>query len=176
MKIRSRPEGFTLIELIIVLVILSVITALVVPRLTQSLSRMNVESTARRVASVLRLARSLAVSEKVPYGAMFDMDTDTLTVVSYQQVPKEGDSPEPEANPTAGPRVYVLTEGVHLKKGVSLNGETFTTGAFQMAFFPGGGTSGGDVVLGDDEGRSFSVTVERIVGSVKINENGAADY
>jgi len=175
MKARSRPEGFTLIELIIVLVILSVITALVVPRLTQSLSRMNVESTARRVASALRLARSLAVTEKVPYGAMFDMNTDTLTVVSYQQAPKEGDSPEPEANPTVGPRVYVLTDGVHLKEGVALNGETVTTGAFEMAFFPSGGTSGGEVVLGDNEGRSFSVTVDRILGSVKIKDKRLGD-
>ena len=175
MKARSRLEGFTLIELIIVLVILSVITALVAPKLTQSLSRMNVESTARRVASALRLARSLAVTEKVPYGAMFDMNADMLTVIPYQRTPEEEDTLESEANYTLSPRVYMLTDGVHLKEGVALNGETVTTGAFQMAFFPGGGTSGGEVVLGDDEGRSFSVTVDRIVGSVKIRDNRLGD-
>jgi len=172
MKVGSRAEGFTLIELIIVLVILSVMTTLVVPRLTQSLSRMNVESTARRVASALRLARSLAISEKVPYGAVFDMNADTLTVVSYQMTVKEEDSPESEANHRVPPRVYILTDGVHLKEGVTSNGETVTTGVFRMAFFPGGGSSGGEVVLGDNEDRSFSVTVDRIVGSVNINEIG----
>jgi general secretion pathway protein H len=176
MKTRSRREGFTLIELIIVLVILSVITALVAPRLIQSLSRINVEATARRVASALRLARSLAVTEKVPYLAMFDMNADMLTVVSYEQAREERDSPEPKTDPAGEPRVYMLTDGIHLKKGVALNGETITTGTFQMAFFPGGGASGGEVVLGDDEGRYFSVAVDRIVGSVKINEKSAADY
>jgi len=175
MKARSRLEGFTLIELIIVLVILSVITALVVPSLTRSLSRMNVESTARRVASALRLARSLAVTEKVPYGAMFDMNADMLIVISYQQTAEEGDSLEPEANHRVPPRVYMLTDGVHLKEGVALNGETVTTGVFQVAFFPGGGTSGGEVVLGDDEGRSFSIALDRITGSVRINENDVTD-
>ena len=176
MKARSRREGFSLIELIIVLVILSVITALVAPRLTQSLSRMNVESTARRVASALRLARSLAVTEKVTYLAMFDMNADILTVSSYQQTLGEEDSPELEADHAVTPKVYMLKDGVHLKEGLALNGDIITTGAFQMAFFPGGGTSGGEVVLGDDEGRSFSVTVDRIAGSVKINENGANDH
>jgi general secretion pathway protein H len=172
MKAGSRVEGFTLIELIIVLVILSVMTALVVPRLTQSLSRMNVESTARRVASVLRLARSLAVSEKVPYGAVFDMNVDTLTVVSYQRTMEGEESPESEADHRVPPRIYTLTDGVHLREGVTLNGETVTTGIFQMAFFPGGGSRGAEVVLGDDEGRSFSIAVDRIVGSVKISETG----
>ena len=172
MKARSRLEGFSLIELIIVLVILSVITALVVPRMTQSVSRMNVESTARRVASSLRLARSLAVAEKVLYLAKFDMDADTLTIVSYQQTSEEGNSPEFEADPTLAPRVYELTDSVHLREGVALNGEPVTTGTFLMAFFPAGGTSGGKVVLGDDEDRSFSVSVDRITGLVKINEIG----
>ncbi len=176
MKARSNPEGFTLIEMIIVLVILSVITALVAPRLIQSLSRMNVETTARRVASALRLARSLAVTEKITYLATFDINADMLTIFSYQQTPEEGDSQEPEANRGVKPRVYRLTDGIHLKEGVALNGETVTTGAFQMAFFPGGGTSGGEVVLEDDEGRSFSVIVERIAGSVKINENSTTGY
>ena len=172
MKAGSRTEGFTLIELILVLIILSVITTLVVPRLTQSLSRMNGESTARRVASALRLARSLAVTEKIPYLATFDMDANTLSVFSYQQIPVEEDSPESEDNPIVMQRVYRLTDGVHLKEGVALNGETVTTEAFQMSFFPGGGTSCGEVVLGDDKGRSFSIRVDRITGSVKINEIG----
>jgi general secretion pathway protein H len=176
MRARSKPEGFTLIEMIIVLVILSVMTALVVPRLTKSLSRMNLEGTVRRVASALRLARSLAVTEKVTYLALFDMNADSLTVTSYQQTPKEEDSPELEADRAVMPKVYILKDGIHLKEGVALNGESVTDGAFRMAFFPGGGTSGGKVVLGDDEGRSFSVSVDRIAGSVKINENGANDH
>jgi general secretion pathway protein H len=175
MKVRSRREGFSLIELIIVLVILSVITALVVPRLTQSLSRMNIESTARRVASALRLARSLAVTEKVPYLAEFDMGADMLTVVSYQTSFEEGNSLESEVNQTLAPRVYELTDGVHFKEGVSLDGEALTTGTFQMAFFPAGGSSGGRVVLGDDEERFFSIDVDGITGLVKINERDTTD-
>ena len=45
-----------------------------------------------------------------------------------------------------------------------------TSGGFDMVFYPGGGTSGGEVVLGDDEGRSFSIGLDTITGSVKIKD------
>lgn len=175
MKPKSRASGFTLIELIIVLVLMGVITALVVPRLTRSLSRMNAESSARQIASILRLARSQAVTEKIPYLAMFDMDTHTLSVVGYQ-IRKEEDLSDAEIKRPMGPSVYVLPDGIRFKEGVLSNGETITTGAFQMAFFPGGGTSGGEVGLDDNEGRSFSIVLDTITGSVKINEDRAITY
>ena len=101
-----------------------------------------------------------------------NLGADTLTVVSYQQSPEEGNSLESEANHTLAPRIYELTDGVHLREGVALDEAPLTTGTFQMTFFPAGGTSGGKVVLGDDEERSFSINVDRITGLVKINEIG----
>jgi general secretion pathway protein H len=175
MKSRNRASGFTLIELILVLIILSVITALVVPRLTQSLSRMNVESSARRVASALRLARSLAVTEKVPYRAVFNMNGHTLSIVTYQQTSNDADPEESGAARPVEPRVYALTDGIHFEEGMSSNGETVTSGGFEMVFYPGGGTSGGEVVLGDDEGRSFSIGLDTITGSVKIKDRISGD-
>ena len=171
----DRTSGFTLIELILDLIILSVITTLVVPRLTQSLSRMNGESSARRIASALRFARSLAVTEKVPYRAVFNMDGHTLSIVAYQQTSDDVDPEEPEVTRPIEPRVYALTDGIYFKEGMSLNGETVTSGGFQMLFYPGGGTSGGEVVLGDDESRSFSIGLDTITGSVKIKDNRLGD-
>ena len=189
MNPRNRISGFTLIELIIVLVLLSVATALVVPRLAGSLGRMNAESTARRISSALRFARSHAVTEKIPYLAIFDMDTNTLSVMAYpmpdethldevdsdEADPDDVDSDDAEINRPQGPRVYVLSDGVRLKEGVPLDGETVTTGTFVMGFFPGGGTTGGKVIFDDDKDRVFSVALDRITGSVKIHEKGEAD-
>jgi general secretion pathway protein H len=184
MNPRNRISGFTLIELIIVLVLLSVATALVVPRLAGSLGRMNAESTARRISSALRFARSYAITEKIPYLAIFDMDTNMLSVMACQMPDKtDSDEADPDdANPDnaeiggpQGPRVYVLSDGIRFKEGVPLDGETVTTGAFVMGFFPGGGTTGGKVILCDDKDRVFSVALDRIIGSVKIHEEDEAD-
>lgn len=179
MNPRNRIFGFTLIELIIVLILLSVATALVAPRLTGSLDRMNAESTARRISSALRFARSHAVTEKIPYLAIFDMDTNMLSVMA-SLMPDETDSDEADPDDTQTndpqkPRVYVLSEGIRLKEGVPLDGETMTTGTFVMGFFPGGGTTGGKVILQDDKDRVFSVVLDRITGSVKVQDKSEAD-
>jgi general secretion pathway protein H len=184
MNPRNRISGFTLIELIIVLVLLSVATALVVPRLAGSLDRMNAESTARRISSALRFARSHAVTEKIPYMAIFDMDTNRLSVMAYPEPdetdsdeadPDDADSDDAEIGGPQGPRVYILSDGVHLREGVPLDGEAVTTGAFVMGFFPGGGTTGGEVILNDDKDRIFSVALDRITGSVQIYEKTETD-
>lgn len=189
MNPRNRISGFTLIELIIVLVLLSVATALVVPRLAGSLGRMNTESTARRISSALRFARSHAITEKIPYLAIFDMDNNMLSVMAYP-MPDETDSDDVDpdnADPNdadpdnagiggpQGSKVYLFSEGIHLREGVPLDGETMTTGAFVMGFFPGGGTTGGKVILQDDKDRVFSVALDRITGSVKIHEKSGTD-
>jgi len=179
MNPRNRISGFTLIELIIVLILLSVATALVVPRLAGSLGRMNAESSARRISSALRFARSHAVTEKIPYLAIFDMDTNMLSVMAYpmpdETDPDDADSDNAEIGGPQGPRVYILSDGVRLRECVPLDGETVTTGAFVMGFFPGGGTTGGEVILNDDKDRVFSVALDRITGSVKIYEKSETD-
>ncbi|MBN1832527.1 MAG: prepilin-type N-terminal cleavage/methylation domain-containing protein [Deltaproteobacteria bacterium] len=179
MNPRNRISGFTLIELMIVLVLLSVATALVVPRLAGSLDRMNAESTARRIASALRFARSRAVTEKIPYLAVFDMDTNMLSVMAYpapdETDPNEADPDNAEIGGPQEPRVYIFPDGIRLREGVPLDGETVTAGAFVMGFFPGGGTTGGKVILRDDKDRVFSVDLDRITGSVKIHEESETD-
>jgi prepilin-type N-terminal cleavage/methylation domain-containing protein len=60
---RKPRAAFTLVELILVVVILSVMAIIAVPRLcTDALDRPAIAATTREIASDMRLARSLAVS------------------------------------------------------------------------------------------------------------------
>jgi prepilin-type N-terminal cleavage/methylation domain-containing protein len=54
--------GFTLLELIVVLLIIGLMMALVTPRLIGSLTKMNLKTSAQKISSFLRYARSQAVS------------------------------------------------------------------------------------------------------------------
>ncbi len=60
--VRPAPAGFTLIEIIIVLVVAGLLLALVPPRLSGVLASAEVRSAARELASALRYARSRAVT------------------------------------------------------------------------------------------------------------------
>jgi len=170
---RNRTTGFTLFELLVVLVLIALITSLVGPRLINPLNRRNIESTARQIAAILRYARSGAVTEKVPYRAIFNMDTDQLAIEQYRT---EEEAPSNLAtNPELESGIYNFAPGIRLDKGILLDGQTVDAGVFEMMFFPMGGTSGGEVILSDKENRRFSIAVDMITGSVTVKKEGLAD-
>lgn len=78
MKLKSE-NGITLMELMIVVVIIGIIGAMAVPRFQIAVDRMNYRTTARKVTSTLRSARSNAISQKVPYGIYIDGSAMTIT-------------------------------------------------------------------------------------------------
>ena len=168
-----RGTGFTLFELLVVLIVIGLITSLVGPRLIKSMNRRNIDSTARQISAALRYARSGAVSEKTPYRARFDMDADRLTIERFRSSEEE-DPSDRAVSPYGEPRAYTLAPGIHFKKGLSLSGETIDAGAFEIVFFPAGGTSGGEIILTDEEKRSFSISVDMITGSVTVNQGGSS--
>jgi general secretion pathway protein H len=171
--IRGKRTGFTLFELLVVLILISLIMSFVGPRLFKSLNRRNIESTARQIAASLRYARSGAVSEKLPYRALFDMDANRLTIERY--APPAEDASEPEAESHEKTKVFTLTSGIRFNKGISFGGETVENGIFEMIFYPAGGTSGGEIFLMDEEKRTFRIVVDMITGSVTINQGDSAD-
>lgn len=57
---RRRAAGFTLLELVIVMLVLAILWAAAAPRYHATLARMRAETTARRLAADLRQARSNA--------------------------------------------------------------------------------------------------------------------
>ncbi len=78
-KIRGS-KGFTLIEVVIVAVIISIISAIAIPRFGKVMTGLKLKTTGRNVTSALRLARSNAVSQKRPFGVYFDIDNRQYTL------------------------------------------------------------------------------------------------
>ena len=78
---QNSLSGFTLIELILVLVIIGFLTSLVAPAIT-STTGLRLKTTTKRVAAGLRFARSQAVISGSTYRATFDLDNGQVTVES----------------------------------------------------------------------------------------------
>ncbi|MDH4028916.1 MAG: prepilin-type N-terminal cleavage/methylation domain-containing protein, partial [Nitrospirota bacterium] len=70
---RSEREGFTLFELVIVIFIISLTTALVMPSFWKS-SQRSVRSEAKRIANTLRYIYDEAAGKKQLYTVTFDVD------------------------------------------------------------------------------------------------------
>lgn len=145
-----------------VLAIMSMISALVTPVLIGSLSKMTGRTEAQKIAASLRHARSRAVSEKKLYLSVFDMKAGRLTIREHLDADKE-----PENDPAA-PLIYDFPPEVHLEKGESQTAGVRDADTFRIAFFPSGGSSGGEITLMDERDRRHVISVDIITGNVLL--------
>ncbi len=179
MHLRNH-RGFTLLELIVVLVIISLMSALVVPKLVGPMSNLDLKTASKKISASLRYLRSHAASEKRTYVAVFDFDKNRLVIINPPLVKgdfhvnnREDRTPiEPPDNENGGPggsRTYHLPAGVKLAKGVSREREV-TSGSFRISFFPSGGSSGGEITVANERGKLYKIMVDFITGTVQLSE------
>ncbi len=182
MKHRNA-RGFTLLELIVVLVIIGLMSALVVPKLVGPLADLDLKTASQKISASLRYARSQAASEKATYVALFDFDKNRLVVSNppppdKRDVPVNsrealdrtlGEPPDDEKDRPSGLKAYDLPRGVKLAKGVSREDDV-SSGLFRVFFFPSGGSSGGEITVANERGRQYRIHVDFITGTVQLSE------
>ena len=97
-------SGFTLIEIVVVLAILAVATALVLPSIGRGTEALRLRSETGRVAALLREARLQAISQRRATRVTLDRSRNTLALIA-------GDAEHPvrELAMPAGLRVTVAT-------------------------------------------------------------------
>lgn len=153
-------KGFTLFEMIIVVVLMGTLAGLVLPAASGVLSRVNQQSSVREVTSAMRYARSKAVTAKVPvaFQAEFAKNRYWLEDLQSGKVSKVR-----ELQPEIVFREYD-------------NGEdTVTDGTFTIIYYPRGNTSGGAVRLSapreDDEREWFEIAIDPVTGKSKVTRD-----
>jgi len=187
----SFSAGFTLIELILVLVIMGLLTALVTPAIT-SLTGLKLKTAARKVAAGLRYARSQAVATGSDYQVVFNLEEGEMTIepleeeeetyYSREDIEQEeyGRKGEEEAieeedfpKKVKKKKTYTIPEEVTLAK-VIIEGEEITEdddeGETWIDFYPNGSCSGGEIFLADERERTYRIALNFLTGIVEITE------
>ena len=162
MKIWKKQKGVTLMELVVVVVVIGMMSALAVPSFLNYSSKMEAKSTARDIVSTLRMARSKAISERVQYGVFFDAGNrrciyfkDKVNPASFLYEPISGDS-----------AISVDT----LDLDVNFGGNTFTNTTVVFKTDGGASSSGEMQILPGSGGFTYTINVLASTGRVKLTD------
>lgn len=133
--------GFTLAEVIIILIILSVTLALALPRLAGVLERNALNEASNFLAQTILLARDKAMLRQERWGMIIDLDRQTVHVQSLDK-----SSQAPVALPSSFPHdVYV--------KSITVAGSMVISGHATIRFLPIGLTEPCRITLADSQQR-----------------------
>ncbi len=142
--------GFTLIEVLVVLTVISLALGVVAMRGPKRSAALDLRAATGTVAETLRLARSRAVAVNRTVDVVFDVAGPTVRL----------DGVQPRALPS----------GITLAVTATL-GNTADTRLAAIQFAPDGSSSGGRVVL-QGGGRRAQVGVEWLTGRVSVADGG----
>jgi general secretion pathway protein H len=139
-------RGFTLVELLVVLVIAALALSLVGTSISRSIGGAEMRTAARKVAASLRYTRTQAILSKSEQ--VFLVDTDKRTFKAADRETEE------------------LPEGMNVELNTARSELTSET-AGGIRFYPDGGSTGGNVRL-EANGRVYQVSVTWLTGEASL--------
>lgn len=153
---KKNERGFTIVELLIVMVVVGILAAIAIPNFQPLLKKDKLRATTTTVTSTLYLARMKAVNDGKPIGVKFDANGRFYVVTS----------PKTSADRFGVP--YKLEEGVEIVSNTFNNGVVIFTerGQLDKSCLPTG-TYTGEIVMTDGTVDSTRVEVTFISGRIR---------
>jgi general secretion pathway protein H len=162
-----RSRGFSLIELIVVLVVIGLSASLVVPSLSRFSKTVELKGAARKISAILRYCRSEAVNKGQTYQIIFDSDLREVRVQKTESSEEKEDDMRKEGK--AVRQMYHLPGGINVKE-VDIASPQHSSDYPTIEFYPNGGSNGGSFLLNSAERRGYRIKVHFLTGMVKIEE------
>lgn len=161
MKRKNNNRGITILEMMIIVVIIGIGSALALPQFDHTMDKLKLKTTGRDIVSSLRLARSDAVSQKFQFGVYFDINAKQYKL--FKDLANPGSY---SYDAGADSDVVIGT----LPGNVNFGSCSFSN--FAVIFKPDGSasTSGSIELHNTEEGYSGSLTVDVLssTGRVKL--------
>ena len=141
-----RANGFTLVEMLFVMIIAAVALTLVGTSISRSISGAEMRTAARKLAASLRYTRTHAILVKSEQVFLIDAENHSYTAPGREPV--------------------VLPEGMNVQL-TTARSELTSENVGGIRFYPDGGSTGGHVLLEANE-RIYRVNVAWLTGEASI--------
>ncbi|MDA3895654.1 MAG: prepilin-type N-terminal cleavage/methylation domain-containing protein [Desulfobacteraceae bacterium] len=160
-------QGFTILELLVVLVIISLAAAFVGPRLLSPNSNLQLKTTVNKMAGALRYASNTATTTQKDMVGVLDIRNSRISVLpagdfDENEFAYHGKSDREGLNAFNFPEDMIFFKDFSTIKKISPD-------IFMVYFFPNGSSSGGDIVFGNDKGFKYQIKIDFITSIITID-------
>lgn len=159
-----KNRGFSLIELVIVLILISLSIALVTPSLSRFSKRVELKTSAQKVSGILRYFRSESIQKGKIYQVLFDSNLREIRVQAIEGEEKGEGETDPQK---LFKKSYPLPGGVQMKE-VNIPSPEFPSDLPTIEFYPNGGSNGGSIILDGQDQKGYRIKVHFLTGLVEV--------
>lgn len=147
----NRSTGLTILELLTVMLIISIASAVAVPAVNAALERAAGNAALRELVTDLRYAQQMALSDGSNYYITFNKSMQTYTISVAGQFDQE------------------IIKQVTLPDGIKLLGTNFANNKLYYTDL-GSPSAGGRIELSDRKGKVIKITVLPATGRIRVYE------
>ncbi|MEJ2619904.1 MAG: GspH/FimT family protein [Candidatus Thiodiazotropha sp.] len=144
---QSRLEGFTLLELLVVLVLAGALVAITPPLINRVVPSVKLKGASQEMSSALRFLRNWAISNREEGVFMLDLEQKSYRITPRERTYKVPDSSELTV-------ISAAEESASEKQGV-------------IRFYPDGSSTGGQISL-RGSGDEYKIDVDWLTGRVSF--------
>ena len=156
-----HSPGYTLIELVVVLVLLGLIFGITVPKFRQNLFSNSLDAASLRLIGLVQELRERAVSSQMSQVLHFDIRNNRIWFFAKDATEEEQDA--------ARARAFELSEDVRIENVWSQRSGTFYDEG-EIFFSRKGYVEQSVIHLQSEDGREITLELTPFLGSVKIHE------
>lgn len=163
-----RSRGFTLIELIVVVVILGVLVTTIVTNLDFLTPKHRLRAAARKLASILELLRYRAASDGLPYKMIYDLRNSEYWVKTPEKIEDKGETKVK----IESQKVFwtSLDEEIKIKDVTTCDGSIVEGGKVTVYISPTGTATRHIVHLINEKNMQISITLNPFTGDARTAE------
>jgi len=149
---RYSQNGFTLLELIVVILIIALVMGVSYPSLQRGSSILNLQTASRDILNTFRFARERAISEQVSMLLIINRNDRKLELANILGEPM---------------RSYTLPSGVYIQK-VTRAGNEVNDEVLAVRFAPNGNLENVAIRIASDGGRRMQIISDPLGGGARI--------
>ncbi len=148
----SQERGFTLLELMIVVLVMALVLAVSYPSLSRGSTALHLRATSRDILNTFRYAREKSVTEQTGMRVTVDRQQQEITLSDSLG---------------EGSRKFALPKDVKIQR-VALAGTEVLDGPLVIRFLPNGSSDSAEVLLRSDTGAFLRIFSDPIRGGARI--------